>query len=83
MFRRDKDSKIDNEGLRRMREAIRQRLDEEGTNGAETAESGGYPTAGMAAISSGVMPMTPIVSTARNFLPCSAMAAARSAAPKA
>ncbi|MGN6673321.1 MAG: bactofilin family protein [Thermomicrobiales bacterium] len=49
MFRRDKDSKIDNEGLRRMREAIRQRLDEEGTNGAEATESGSYPTAGMAA----------------------------------
>ena len=30
MFRRDKDSKIDNEGLRRMREAIRQRVDHDG-----------------------------------------------------
>lgn len=29
MFRRDKDNKLDNEGLRRMREAIRQRLEQE------------------------------------------------------
>lgn len=29
MFRRDKDNKLDNEGLRRMREAIRQRLDQD------------------------------------------------------
>jgi cytoskeletal protein CcmA (bactofilin family) len=39
MFRRDKDTKLDNEGLRRMREAIRQRLDqEEGATGDESAE---------------------------------------------
>src|SRR3954470_12213957 len=38
MFRRDKDTKLDNEGLRRMREAIRQRLDqEEGATGDESA----------------------------------------------
>lgn len=50
MFRRDKDSKLDNEGLRRMREAIRQRLDEEGaTGGAETTESGGYHAGGSTA----------------------------------
>lgn len=35
MFRRDKESRLDNEGLRRMREAIRQRLDEEGTGNEE------------------------------------------------
>lgn len=29
MFRRDKESKLDNEGLRRMREAIRQRLEQD------------------------------------------------------
>jgi cytoskeletal protein CcmA (bactofilin family) len=39
MFRRDKDSKLDNEGLRRMREAIRQRLDqEEGATDDESVE---------------------------------------------
>jgi cytoskeletal protein CcmA (bactofilin family) len=50
MFRRDKDSKIDNEGLRRMREAIRQRLDEDGApGGAEAPEPGGYQAANEAA----------------------------------
>lgn len=42
MFRREKNSKLDNEGLRRMREAIRQRLDqEEDTPDATAAEAGG------------------------------------------
>lgn len=36
MFRRDKNNKLDNEGLRRMREAIRQRLEQE----EAAAESG-------------------------------------------
>ena len=47
MFRRDKDNKLDNEGLRRMREAIRQRLEQEGeapNDGDETIEAS-YPTA--------------------------------------
>lgn len=44
MFRRDKDSKLDNEGLRRMREAIRQRIEqEEGEGGAETSEGSYRP----------------------------------------
>lgn len=41
MFRRDKDTRLDNEGLRRMREAIRQRLEQEDGDtpeGAETAD---------------------------------------------
>ncbi len=44
MFRRDKDSKMDNEGLRRMREAIRQRLDqpEPGTAPGDTPVEEGY-----------------------------------------
>jgi len=48
MFRRDKDSKdtkLDNEGLRRMREAIRQRIEqEEGEPTEESAESSPYRT---------------------------------------
>ncbi|HEY8596941.1 MAG TPA: polymer-forming cytoskeletal protein [Thermomicrobiales bacterium] len=48
MFRRDKDSKetkLDNEGLRRMREAIRQRIEqEEGEQADEVAESSPYRT---------------------------------------
>lgn len=47
MFRRDKQNKLDNEGLRRMREAIRQRLEqEEAAAGTETlpAESAYHPT---------------------------------------
>lgn len=42
MFRRDKDNKLDNEGLRRMREAIRQRLEQEEDaplDGDETIEA--------------------------------------------
>lgn len=43
MFRRDKDSRLDNEGLRRMREAIRQRIEqEEGEPTEETTESSPY-----------------------------------------
>lgn len=43
MFRRDKESKLDNEGLRRMREAIRQRLEqEEGAAGDEGVEENPY-----------------------------------------
>lgn len=43
MFRRDKDSRLDNEGLRRMREAIRQRIEqEEGGTTEETAEAPPY-----------------------------------------
>lgn len=43
MFGRDKDNKVDNEGLRRMREAIRQRLEqEEGTAGEEAPEEQPY-----------------------------------------
>ena len=44
MFRRDKDSKMDNEGLRRMREAIRQRLDqtEPATAPGDAAAEEGY-----------------------------------------
>ncbi len=45
MFRRDKDNKLDNEGLRRMREAIRQRLEQEDdvpSDGDETIEAS-YP----------------------------------------
>lgn len=43
MFRREKDTKIDNEGLRRMREAIRQRIDqEEGATDDETTEEPSY-----------------------------------------
>jgi cytoskeletal protein CcmA (bactofilin family) len=43
MFRRDKESKLDNEGLRRMREAIRQRLEhEEGASGDESLEENPY-----------------------------------------
>ena len=38
MFRRDKNNKLDNEGLRRMREAIRQRLDEETAAAGETTQ---------------------------------------------
>lgn len=48
MFRRDKDSKdtkLDNEGLRRMREAIRQRIEqEEGETTDETDDSSPYRT---------------------------------------
>lgn len=44
MFRRDKDSKLDNEGLRRMREAIRQRIEqEEGEGDADTTEGSYRP----------------------------------------
>jgi cytoskeletal protein CcmA (bactofilin family) len=44
MFRREKNSKLDNEGLRRMREAIRQRLDqEEGASDATAPEAGAAP----------------------------------------
>ena len=45
MFRRDKTSKLDNEGLRRMREAIRQRLEQEETTapGAASTEQGYQP----------------------------------------
>jgi len=39
MFRRDKDSRLDNEGLRRMREAIRQRIEQE--EGEATDETTG------------------------------------------
>jgi cytoskeletal protein CcmA (bactofilin family) len=39
MFRRDKDTRLDNEGLRRMREAIRQRLEQEGEEAPEGDES--------------------------------------------
>lgn len=43
MFGRDKDNKVDNDGLRRMREAIRQRLEqEEGTGGEEAPEEQPY-----------------------------------------
>jgi cytoskeletal protein CcmA (bactofilin family) len=47
MFRRDKASKLDNEGLRRMREAIRQRLEQDETTppGAASAEQGYQPQA--------------------------------------
>ena len=47
MFRRDKTSKLDNEGLRRMREAIRQRLEQEETTapGAASTEQGYQPQA--------------------------------------
>jgi len=47
MFRRDKTSKLDNEGLRRMREAIRQRLEQEDTTAPGTAstEQGYQPQA--------------------------------------
>jgi cytoskeletal protein CcmA (bactofilin family) len=47
MFRRDKTSKLDNEGLRRMREAIRQRLEQEETAapGAASTEQGYQPQA--------------------------------------
>ena len=44
MFRRDKNNKLDNEGLRRMREAIRQRLDEETAAAGETTQPA-YPPA--------------------------------------
>lgn len=45
MFRRDKDNKLDTEGLRRMREAIRQRLEqEEATTGEQTREEPSYRT---------------------------------------
>lgn len=37
MFRRDKNSKLDNEGLRRMRDAIRHRLEQEETAGTPPA----------------------------------------------
>ena len=45
MFRRDKDNKLDNEGLRRMREAIRQRLDQDEPRTAvgEAAGADAYP----------------------------------------
>lgn len=43
MFRRDKESKLDNEGLRRMREAIRQRLDQEGDEAGNADEVGVEP----------------------------------------
>ncbi|HET8628033.1 MAG TPA: polymer-forming cytoskeletal protein [Thermomicrobiales bacterium] len=44
MFRREKNSKLDNEGLRRMREAIRQRLDqEEAASDATAPETGAAP----------------------------------------
>ncbi len=39
MFRRDKDTRLDNEGLRRMREAIRQRLEQEGEDAPEGGEA--------------------------------------------
>ena len=47
MFRRDKTSKLDNEGLRRMREAIRQRLEQDETTapGAASTEQGYQPQA--------------------------------------
>lgn len=46
MFRRDRDNKVDNEGLRRMREAIRQRIDqEEGSTDDETTEEPAYRSA--------------------------------------
>lgn len=43
MFRRDKDNRLDNEGLRRMREAIRQRLDQEEGAAAEDEETAEAP----------------------------------------
>src|SRR6476469_3270972 len=60
MFRRDKDSKdtkLDNEGLRRMREAIRQRIEqEEGEATEETTDSSPYRTTLPATTSEGYNP---------------------------
>ena len=42
MFRRDRDNKLDTEGLRRMREAIRQRLDQDEPAAAETVQEQPY-----------------------------------------
>lgn len=60
MFRRDKDSKdtkLDNEGLRRMREAIRQRIEqEEGEPADEAADSAPYRTTLPAVTSEGYNP---------------------------
>ena len=55
MFRRDKSSKLDNEGLRRMREAIRQRLEQDETTAPGTAstEQGYQPPASGATGGSG------------------------------
>ncbi len=46
MFRREKDTKLDNEGLRRMREAIRQRIDQEELDGSkeQPEAEAAYPT---------------------------------------
>jgi cytoskeletal protein CcmA (bactofilin family) len=60
MFRRDKDSKMDNEGLRRMREAIRQRLDqEEGATDDESVEETPNPYRSTTASGNTPEPYTP------------------------
>lgn len=45
MFRREKNNKLDNEGLRRMREAIRQRLEQEEANAEASGATSAPPEA--------------------------------------